>query len=488
MTSMVQSPQVSVSGTRTPESLPKNTQKIPPKVFCAVLAAGLLSLSGVIIETAMNVTFPTLMREFSVSTDTVQWMTTLYLLVVSIIVPLSAGLKARFATKKLFILANLLFITGIILDMTAPIFPMLLVGRAVQGVGTGIALPLMFNIILEQVPAQKIGVMMGFGTLITAIAPAIGPTFGGLVVSSMSWRYIFVFLLPVLLVSLVMGIIAIEQKNILRKVHFDIASIVLIAITFCGIIIGFSSMASTAFLSLRVAGAMAIGIIALAGFVFRQLHIDAPIIDVRLFKNLNFSGYSLGFFLFQSSALGLSFILPNYIQLVDGNSALQAGLVVLPGAVLGAVFAPLGGRILDIMGPKPPLLSGPAIAIVAMALLTALSGSLSTTSICWIYLLYMLGTGLTMGNTMTTGLAQLPQASRSDGNAIFTTIQQFAGAVGTSIVAALVAAGQSGASNQATGTAAGSRMAFLTLTVALVIQYALTIKVTVKPFSVRTLK
>jgi EmrB/QacA subfamily drug resistance transporter len=459
------------------------TGKIPPKVFCAILAAGLLSLSGVVIETAMNITFPTLMREFSVSTDTVQWMTTLYLLIVAIIVLLSAQLKARFATKKLFILANLLFIAGLILDMTAPIFPALLLGRAVQGVGTGIALPLMFNIILEQVPLSKIGVMMGFGTLITAIAPAIGPTFGGLVVSSLSWRFIFAFLLPVLILSLVLGVTSIEQKSRTRRVHFDMPSIALIAVSFSGIILGFSSMTAHPFMSVWVGGALAIGIVGLAVFTLRQRHLSTPIIDVHIFTNLNFSGYALAFFLFQSTALGLSFILPNYIQLVDGNSALQAGLIVLPGALLGAVFAPLGGRLLDSFGPRPPLLSGPVIALVALALFTLLSSHLSGLAICLIYLLYMLGTGLTMGNTMTTGLAQLPPELKGGGNAIFTTIQQFAGAVGTSLAATLVASGQAGATDRALGTVNGSRAAFIMLSVALILNYALIIKVTTAPFS-----
>lgn len=146
----------------------KRTQKIDPKVIAAVIATGLMSFCGVIVETSMNVTFPTLMKQFNVTTSTVQWMTTGYLLTVAIIVPLSATFKRRFKTKSLFITANLLFMAGVLIDATAPAFTLLLFGRIVQGFGTGIALPLMFNIILEQVPISKRGLMMGVGTLITA--------------------------------------------------------------------------------------------------------------------------------------------------------------------------------------------------------------------------------------------------------------------------------------------------------------------------------
>ena len=139
----------------------KNTEKIPAKVVAAIVATGLMSFCGVIVETAMNVTFPILMREFSITTNQVQWMTSIYLLLVAIIVPLSAILKSSYRTKTLFTVASLFFMGGIIIDALAPSFWLFLVGRAIQGIGTGIALPLMFNIIMEQVSTSRIGFMMG---------------------------------------------------------------------------------------------------------------------------------------------------------------------------------------------------------------------------------------------------------------------------------------------------------------------------------------
>lgn len=115
-------------------------------------------------------------------------MTSIYLLILDIIVPTSAILKSNFKTKHLFVFANLFFIAGILIDGFATAFTWLIIGRAIQGIGTGIALPLMFNIIMEQVPTSKVGVMMGFGNLITGVAPAIGPTFGGLIIASIGWH------------------------------------------------------------------------------------------------------------------------------------------------------------------------------------------------------------------------------------------------------------------------------------------------------------
>ncbi len=150
----------------------------------AVIATGMMSFAGVLIETAMNVTFPTLINQFQLTTAQVQWVTTIYLLMISIIVPLSTYLTQNFSIRSLFLLSNLLFLAGIIVDFFSPTFLILLLGRLLQGAATGIALPLMFHIILTFAPMNRRGAMMGVGTLTTAIAPAIGPTYGGIMTST----------------------------------------------------------------------------------------------------------------------------------------------------------------------------------------------------------------------------------------------------------------------------------------------------------------
>lgn len=442
----------------------KTNTSIPGRVYGAIIATGLMSFCGVIVETAMNITFPTLMHEFSVGTNTVQWMTTIYLLIVASIVPLSAYFKRRFKTRNLFLTANLLFIVGLVLNLTAPVFPLMLLGRAVQGIGTGIALPLMFNIILEQVPAAKIGMMMGVGTLITAVAPAIGPTFGGLVVSNMSWRYIFVFLLPLMVISLITGWLCIQQKTPTEAVKSDPLSIILVIVAFAGLVFGSSSISSSSFFSLQVLGALVLGALALAGFSWRQLRLSTPIIDIRVLGNKQFSGHVLAFFLIQTTALGLSFILPNYVQLVNNGSALQAGLLVLPGAALGALLAPFSGRILDRIGARTPILTGATLATIALFVYVGLGQHISDFMITGVYLIYMLGIGLGFGNVMTHSLQQLDQMHQTTGNAIMNTIQQFAGALGTALTATLIAAGQNGRST-AVGTAIGAHNALIMLAV-----------------------
>ncbi|MTV83093.1 MFS transporter [Secundilactobacillus folii] len=441
----------------------KMSEKVSPKVIGAIIAAGLMSFCGVIIETAMNITFPTLMKEFNVTTNLVQWMTTIYLLVVASMVPLSATLKKRFKMRSLFLCAIIFFIAGVVIDFVATQFWMLLLGRAIQGFGTGIALPLMFNIILEQVPMSKRGTMMGIGTMITGVAPAIGPTFGGLVVSTLGWRDIFVFLMPLLLISLILGLLCIQQKVPTRSASIDQLSVILIILTFCGLIFGISNFGSLPFLSWQVIGALVLGIIAFIAFIIRSQHLDEPILDIKLFKNRRFNLNLLAFALVQTVALGLSFLLPNYIQLVNGNTALTAGLIVLPGAALGAIIGPFSGRIYDGIGAKFPLRLGNFLALIGVLGLALMGTHLSNVVILGWYTFFMLGIGLHFGNLMTNGLKTIDPVANSDGNAIFNTTQQFMAALGTSMSAAIVAASQTKISNQSTATAVGSTHAFFVL-------------------------
>lgn len=191
----------------------KFERKLDLKLILSVIAAGLMSFTGVVVETAMTVTFPTLMKQFGVDTATVQWITTGYLLMLAVVIPLSSFLKKRFPMKRLFLFAVGVFTTATVMCMVAPNFAILMLGRLLQGIGTGIALPLMYNIVLEQAPFDKMGFMMGIASLIAAIAPAVGPSFGGLIVNTLGWRMIFAFLLPLLVVSLALGIYAIRQSS-----------------------------------------------------------------------------------------------------------------------------------------------------------------------------------------------------------------------------------------------------------------------------------
>ncbi|MGX4644625.1 MULTISPECIES: MFS transporter [Holzapfeliella] len=448
-------------------------KKLSINVILAILAAGVMTFSGVVVETSMSITFPTLISEFNIGISTVQWMTTIYLLVLSSIIPLSKFLKNKFKTRNLFVTANVLFIIGLVLDIIAPNFWLLLMGRFVQGIGTGIALPLMFNIILENVPKERLGFMMGIGSLITASASAVGPTFGGVVLSTLGWRYIFILLIPVLVISLVLGLSTIGKLNNVSEPseRFDLLSFVLIILTFAGLILGISSISHHSLASLTVILPVAVGVVSLFFFVSRQNSQVSPLLNVKSLKNTSFAKYVFSFFVTQFVTLGLAFIVPNYVQLVNHSNSTVAGLILLPGAVLGAVMSPISGILLDRLGAKKPIITGVILTIIPLLILSIFAYNLSDVFITILYTIIMLGVGLSYGNIMTQGLSYLPGEMKADGNAILTTVQQFSGAIATVIVSTIIDSTiQASSTSETVATSQGSMYAMIFLLVLTLVQ------------------
>lgn len=453
----------------------KSSDKIPAKVFAAIVATGLMSFCGVIVETSMNIAFPTLMREFGVSTNVVSWMTSIYLLAISIIVPISAILKSSYKTKNLFLTANVLFLLGLIVDAIAPSFVFLLLGRVIQGIATGIALPLMFNIILEQVPKSKIGTMMGVGNLITGAAPALGPTFGGIVINSLGWRWVFYLLIPFIIISLLLGLWGIQQKSELVKQKIDVPSFLLIAIFFSGAIYGFSNLSSGNILEIVLP--LIFVVIAAILLVRRTKSLEHPLLKLDLLKNKYFAATVLGFFLIQMISLGNAFLLPNYIQLTNNSTAMTAGLLVLPAGAVGAIMGPIGGNLLDKHGARNVTLAGVYLMISELAIFAIFSRNMSNIFIMLVYILYMGGMGMILGNVMTYALSRIDKKWVTQGNAILSTVQQFAGAVGTSVTSAIVAVSQNAFHSKAgMPTAIGTQHAFIFLLIVAIIIWALFFK------------
>lgn len=414
-------------------------RKLDAKLICSIFAAGLMSFSGVLIETAGNVTFPILMNDFHVNMATVQWMTTGYLLVASIIMPLSAYLKRNFSSRKLFVTAAVLFICGLLIDAVANQFIFLVLGRVIQGAGAGIAIPLMFNIILERTPLDKIGLLMGIGTMITAVAPALGPTFGGLVVNTLGWRYIFIFIIPVMIISLIMGLTAITgETGQVKHTKLDVLGFISIALTFIGLIFAFSNLSTILQKPLMFIGPLVIGIISLVVFIKHSLNTSNPLINIRVFKKTKFTQGITAYFIFQVNTLGLSFILPNYVQIVNHSTAMTAGLLLLTGGLVGAIMSPISGRLLDNYGAQKPIMTGAVFEIIGGLLYCIFASSLTSGKIILFYAITMLGIGLVMGDTMTASIGQLAESENTDGNGLFNMAQQFAGAVGTAIISAIM--------------------------------------------------
>lgn len=443
----------------------KNNLRLIGKIF----ATGIMSFCGVVSETAMNVTFPTLMNEFSIGTSTVQWITTGYLLVLSLVITLSSFLKRNFSSRSLFLTAMGCFIAATALCAWSPRFWVLIAGRMLQGVGTGIGMPLMFNIILSEAPKEKLGVFMGAGSLITAMAPAVGPVLGGFIVEYFGWRDIFLVLLALLVPSLILGAWLIKDSRPAARSRFDLIDYILIIVAYSSFILATVSASSAGWLSLEVLGLLAVSAL---GFVFlhrRTKHEKEPLLKIGIIgKERDFSLGLFSILAVQFATLAVGYVIPNYSQIVNHTGAFLAGGLLVPGCIVGAVLAIVAGWIYDKFGAARPILTGNVLLLTSLILFSIFGLKLSTPMFYGFYIIYTLGQGLCIGNTMTYSLSRLPKELSADGNALINSLQQLSGAAGTAVATTIVASSIAKNPLQtATATAAGSQDVFIMLAIIL---------------------
>lgn len=446
------------------------TDKEYMKLVGKIFATGIMSFCGVVSETAMNVTFPTLMTEFNIGTGTVQWVTTGYLLVLSLVITLSSYLKRNFTPRSLFLTAMSCFIVATALCFWSPAFWVLIAGRMLQGVGSGIALPLMFNIILAEAPKERLGVFMGVGSLITAMAPAVGPVLGGFIVDHWGWNYIFVVLLCLLVPSLVLGAALIKGGKVEQRSHFHLADYVMIVIGYSAFILATVSASKTGWLSVTVLGLLVVAVVSIAAFARKSKGEASPLLRFEVLGHRSFV-LGLGSILaVQFATLAVGYVIPNYSQLVNHTGAFLAGGLLVPGCIVGAVLAILAGAVYDKLGPMRPILTGNALLLLSLLLFSWFGPWLTTPMFFGFYVVYTLGQGLCVGNTMTYCLSRLPKDLSADGNALINSLQQLAGAAGTAVAATIVSAGQASVPDGqglTVGTAIGSSLVFILLSVLL---------------------
>lgn len=434
-------------------------ERIPMKLIGAIVAVGSLAFIGILTETVMTVLFPQLMREFNVDTATVQWITTIYLLAVAATMPLSSFIKRRFRNKTIFVAAVVLAVLGSLIMIVAQAFPLILAARVIQGIGSGMATPLMMNIILEQSPRSKVGRLMGVGSLVITVAPAIGPTVGGAVTSVLPWRAIFVIVIPIiLLISLPVGLKCIQQKHPTEDAVLNPLQFVAIVLALCGLIM-FLNQAGVAVGAAVSGGEMTMpalvavvslvaGIGSLLFFGWSSRRSFSPLIRLGFLRNRIVLLHLLPYAILPMVGIGFGYVITNLAQLSLGTDAFVAGALVLPGALIGAFCAPIGGMLYDKFGPTRPILTAFAVATFATVLLLVCSMHLTPALLAGLYFIFGLSYALEFSNIMTSALREVPPAFTPDGNAVFQTSMQFGGAAGTALFSTILSVAQAGSGEE----------------------------------------
>lgn len=427
--------------------------------FYAITLVALMTFMGVLTETSMNVTFPTLMKQFDVSLTTVQWVTTGYLLTVALLMITSAFLKRRFTNKQLFVSAALLFITGDIICGLALNYWILLVGRLIQAGCVGLSGPLMINIILDTVPVHRLGTYMGMANLIILVSPAIGPAFGGLMVYIASWRMIFWTTLPLTIILLFLGLQAIKQYTPTQKYDFDWLRFALLSVGLVSLIMGLNIVGEPGG-PIRFIGYLILAVVMFALFGWRSKYSHKALFKLSVFKHPSFVYSFLPYILLQLSNIGINFLLPNYVQMVDHASSFMGGLILLPGSLLNGFGQPIYGWMLDRYGGKLPLYLGNFLFTITALYFAFFGRSLSVLAITIVYTVFAMGRSMAFGNSMAYGLKKLASPVRNDANALYSTGQQVAGSIGTTIIAVLMTSIKLPHLSSSQNVAIGSQFAF----------------------------
>lgn len=416
----------------------------------AMMSMLLGAFVGMFSETSLNIALPTLVQALQVNTGTIQWLVTGYMLVIGIVLPLSSLLNRWFTTRQVIIFALSDFIIGAAISALGSSFAVVLVGRMIQGIGTGLILPLMFAVVMQIFPPQKIGAVMGMCALVIMFAPAVGSTLTGLILGKLSWNWIFWLFIPFLAIALLFAITSLENVGNITRPHVDGLSIVESAIGCSGLVIGASLSSRFGWLSVPVITALATGVVVLAFYTHRQLHLAEPILNLRIFKHRAFAiGTGLVMLDF-GIILSSMYLLPMYIQ--NGLLLLvaMAGMIMLPGGVRNAITSAVAGRLYDnVVGAKRPALVGVVLALVGVLMLLTTSTRTTVTFVIAAHVILMIGCPLFMALSQTSALNALPGISSNDGSKILNTMQQIVGAVATAVATTLLELGRQGTAGTA---------------------------------------
>ncbi|MFT8871961.1 MAG: DHA2 family efflux MFS transporter permease subunit [Sporolactobacillus sp.] len=406
----------------------------------AILAAGMLSFLGILVETSMNVTYPILIHEFHTALSLVQWVTTGYLLLVTIVMACSAFILRRFSAKSVFLFAALHFVVGSLFCALSSDFLLLMIGRLLQAVSTGLSTPLMFHIILNKVPSRRLGTYTGLASMIIALAPALGPVYGGVMTTALSWRYIFWLAMPVGVCVLLLGMATISLLAAGNHAAFDYLGVVVLAALLTSIVVAFNEAGRHGWGSMDFIWLLLSAAVLATFFVIHVRTSRSTLLNFSILRVLPVTLGAVNYFSLQFVNIGISFVLPIFAQTVLGTNALVAGLLLLPGSLLGAAVSPVAGRLFDRIGGFWPILAGDGSMAVGCLLFWQFTANLLPITVLIFYLFLRLGFNFGFGNTLTASALELPKQKRADVNALFNMLQQYAGSVGTSVLAALIAA------------------------------------------------
>ncbi|HGZ9574499.1 TPA: DHA2 family efflux MFS transporter permease subunit [Staphylococcus aureus] len=400
-----------------------------------ILAALLFGMFIAILnQTLLNVALPKINTEFNISASTGQWLMTGFMLVNGILIPITAYLFNKYSYRKLFLVALVLFTIGSLICAISMNFPIMMVGRVLQAIGAGVLMPLGSIVIITIYPPEKRGAAMGTMGIAMILAPSIGPTLSGYIVQNYHWNVMFYGMFIIGIIAILVGFIWFKLYQYTTNPKADIPGIIFSTIGFGALLYGFSEAGNKGWGSVEIETMFAIGIIFIILFVIRELRMKAPMLNLEVLKFPTFTLTTVINMVVMMSLYGGMILLPIYLQNLRGFSALDSGLLLLPGSLIMGLLGPFAGKLLDTIGLKPLAIFGIAVMTYATWELTKLNMDTPYMTIMGIYVLRSFGMAFIMMPMVTAAINALPGRLASHGNAFLNTMRQLAGSIGTAIL------------------------------------------------------
>ena len=389
-------------------------------------------------QTVLTSALPSIMSDFNISANTGQWLTTVYMLVLGVMIPATPYLINRFSTKKLFISAMVFFLLGCILSITSKNFEMMIISRILQAICSGITLQLVQILMMRMYPVEERGKAMGIYGFIIGVAPAIGPTLSGALIDSLGWKSLFYILAAISLIDVILALVFLKNIGETKKDNLDIISLILSTLGFGGLLIGISNQGDYGLSSYLTYLPIIIALISLIVFTIRQLKLEKPLLNLRVFKYKKFVVSIILILILYASMTSSSMLVSLYMQSMRGYSALSTGLLMLPGSILMSVFSPIAGKAFDKYGARKVIIPGFLFLGLATLGFSFLGANTPIIYLTVMYSIRMIGIALSLMTVTTWGINSLPSKDIASGSAIGSTLRQIAGSIGTTVFMTII--------------------------------------------------
>ena len=411
------------------------TNKKRELIFFNIMLTGII---GSMMMTALITALPVIMTDLQINASTGQWLTSIYALVTAIVIPLSPSLITSVPSKRLYCSSLTLFCAGLIVCAVSSDFSMLIAGRVIQAIVAAILGPMGQVILFSIYPPDRTGSIMGWYGMAMGVAPIIAPMLTGLIIDFVGWQMVFWIVLMLMLATLLLAFAVFDNILPIAQKPFDAISFTLSAISFGGITLAIGNLGNYSFLTPQTGAVLLVGLGATMIFIWRQLRLKEPFLDVQLFtKYKTFTYASVATILLNLMLMGFSVLSPLYVQSVKSYSATFFGIFSLPGALLMATISPATGNYYDRHGIRTLLFVGSIAMLLCNLGMSIIPYEMNISIAIVLDMLCLFGMGCVTMPLITWGLSAVPTEKTADATALLNTLRSVAGAIGTTMFAGI---------------------------------------------------